>query len=230
MTSGSRLDKREMLFMAADGGVITAGVFAAMIGLAFILEWTGVAPMGEPQGTGLKLVLSIISFVLQAGGMIVGPLVVWVLYRRGFGRKALLSVILGYFIGGALFTPILFVASGLNWLVAKITPYEYAGAIAFLVVVVAAFVAALLWANATAIRDLRASHENVPLDVARIAATVAVLAFAGGVVVITLRGENSFEAMAFVFAAGINGALAFLSGSTVLRLFEGSGATPAVAQ
>lgn len=222
MSSESVSTRRDRLMLAADGCLITAGTFGLMIGVAFGLDALGVAPLGEPHGGGLDLLLSVISWLLQVGGFVVGPVIVWWLHRRQFSKTAILGLIAGFPIGGALVLPVAMLGALFGWFVGLFTKVEYAGAIAYLVLIVIAFLAVLVWLVIDAFRDLSATpREHVSLDVGRLVAFIVVAVFAGVVIAKTIAGEDAFEAFAFVLAAGVEGAAVITAADVIVRVLKG---------
>lgn len=206
MPSDSGERRRELLVLAADGCLISAGAFGLMMGSAFGLDWLGVAPLSEPGGSGIDLLLSTFSWLLQIGGMFVGPVLVWLLYRRRFDKGAVLGALVGFGLGGAAIFPVAMLGAALDWLVGLVTDVEYAGLIGYLGLIVAAFVALLVWLDIRAVRDLSSARENVPLAISRFVATLAVIGFAWGVTVAVVAGEGP-DAGVFMLAAGLGGAI-----------------------
>jgi len=222
MSSDSTSSKRGVLLFAADGCLLTAGTFAAMLGAAFGLEALGVAPLGEPQGVGSGLVLSIVSWLLQVGGFVVGPLLAWWLHRRRFGKSAILAFLIGFPIGGAVVLPAAMLGAAVDWIVLRFTGAEFAGAIAYLVMVLVAFLAVTGWLLVDAFRDLSpARRTHVPLDVGRLVAALAVGVFAAVVTGMMIAGEDALEAGVFVLAAGVQGAAVTAAASVISHLIEG---------
>ena len=199
--------RRELLSLAGDGCLITAGTFALMMGAAFVLEWLGVVPLGEPRGSGISLVLSFLSWLLQVGSFVVGPLLAWRLHGRRFGKADVPGLIVGFPVGGALVMPLAILGPLIDWFVGLFSPAKYAGAIGYLAFVVFAFLAVLVLVDVDALRDLsmtRRSH--LPLDVGRLMATVAVVAFASVGAAKMIAGEGALEASVFLLLAAIQGA------------------------
>lgn len=220
---------RRILTLAADGCLITAGTFAAMMGLAFILYWTGVAPMGEPGGSGADLALSTFSWLLQVGGFLVGPVLAWWLLQGRPGRRSVVPILLGIVVGGAIVAPIAMLGSFLEWFVRLFSDVDYLGAIIYLIVLLLAFFAVIVWRTADAVRHMVArSRQHPALDVARLLAAAAVLAFAGVVIAKMIAGEEAIEAFIFVLMSGVQGAGALAVASVASELF-GKRTTPDVA-
>ena len=221
MSSDSASTKRELLTLAADGCAITAGTFAAMIGVAFGLDALGVVPLGGPNGSGFMLVLSIFSWLLQIGGFFVGPVLVWWLHKRKFGKFEVIGGVVGFGISGFAIFPVAMVAAAVGWFVGLFTSVQYAGALAVLVILVVAFLALLIWLDVISLRDLPAGRrEHVPLDVARLLASVAVAVFGAIVLIKMLGGEDAAEAFAFVLAAGVTGGVVVAVADVIARFLS----------
>ncbi len=218
MSSDSASRSRDVALLAADGAVITAGTFAAMIGLAFGLDALGVVPLGGPSGSGLQLVLSIFSWLLQVSGFVVGPVLVWWLHRRRFGKFEVIGGVVGFGLSGAVIFPVAALGGAIGWFVGLFTSVEFAGAIAYLVLIVVAFVVVMIWVDVRAIRDLaRRADARTSLDIARLVATAAVVVFGAIVVAKMLAGEDAGEAFVFVLAAGVEGAVVVAIADVVAR-------------
>jgi len=199
--------RRELLALGGDGCLLTAGTFALMISAAFVLEWLGVVPLGEPHGSGISLALSFLSWLLQVGGFVVGPLIAWRLHGRGFGKADVPGLIVGFPVGGALVMPLAMLGPLIDWFVGLFTPAKYAGAIGYLAFVVFAFLVVLVLVDIDALRDLSVTRRShLPLDVGRLMATAAVVAFASVVVAKMIAGEGALDAWVFLLLAGIQGA------------------------
>jgi len=221
MPAGPVSNRRDRVMLAADGCVITAGAFAAMIGAAFGLDALGVAPLAEPGGNGLDLFLSTISWLLQVGGLLLGPIIVWRLHDRRLDRTAIIAGIAGFAIGGALVMPVAMLGAFFDWFVGLFTTTQFVGAIGYLVLLVLAFLVATVWADVDAFRDLSAAHRShVRLDVGRLVATAAAAVFAGIVIAMMFAGEDAVEALAFLLLAAFLGAAVVTIADLVVRLIE----------
>lgn len=219
MPSDSGERRRDLLVLAADGCLISAGMFSLMMGAAFGLDALGVAPLGEPGGSGLDLLLSTISWLLQIGGMFVGPAIVWALYRRRFDKGAILGAIVGFALGGAAIFPVAMFGAVVDWLVGLVTDVENAGLIGYFALVVAAFVALLVWLDVRAVRDLATARDNPGIAVARIVATLAVIGFSWGVTAAVVSGEGP-DAAVFMLAGGLSGAIVVTMADVASRYLQ----------
>lgn len=216
MPSDSKEGRREILALAADGAVVTGGAFAVMAGAAFGLEALGV-PMGEPQGSGLTLVLTTVSWLLQVGGLVVGPFLAWRLNGRRFDKPAVIGLVAGYPLSGVMVMALAVLAPLVDRLVGFATDVRYAGAIAYLAVLVLAFAAAVAWVAARAVRDLSGGRRQVPLDVVRLLAALGSLAFWAVVVAMIVRGQDAIEAGAFLLLDAVVGAVTVSAAALAAR-------------
>ena len=207
MTSEFFARHRGRLRIMADGSLVTAGAFALMMGAAFGLHALGVAPLGEPPTAPIGYALEVTSWLLQVGGFIVGPAVVWVLYARRLEKWSIISLIIGYLFGGVFVIPVVMAGALLDWLVTLVSSVEFIGAITHLVVLVLAFVAVIVWLDVDAIKDLN-PHErtHATLSVVRLVSTAASVVFAGVVIALMFAGEDAVEALAFLLMAAVQGA------------------------
>lgn len=213
MAGTREIEARRVARAAADGSVVTAGVFSVMMGAAFLLEWLGVAPMGEPGGTGMHLVLSTFSWLLQAGWFVVGPVLAWRLKSGRFDRDGVVALVLGYAAAGFLVAPVLAFGAFLQWVVLRTTGAEYAGAIAFLVILIAVLIAAVASSVADSVK--RRSDEALPMSAVALAAA-AIVVFSAAVVAVSIGGESSVEAFGFLLFAAAQGA-GVITGATVAQ-------------
>ncbi len=236
MSPESVSSKRDLALLAADGAAITAGTFAVMMGAAFGLDALGVAPLSEPGGSGLKAVLSLLSWLLQVGGYFVGPLLAWWLHQRKFDRAGLVGLLVGFPVGSALAVPVAMLGAVFAWIGSKLTPSEFGGGIAYAALMLLVFLAAVLWVLVDAFRDLPAARrEHLALDIARIVSALAVATFAAIVVALLVAGQDAAEAFVFVLIGAVEGAAVVTGAEIVVRLIrsraaaqvnEGSEANP----
>ncbi len=224
MSSGSGSTKRDAFMLAADGFLITAGTFAVMMGAAFGLDALGVAPLGEPGGSGSAFALSLISWLLQVGGFVVGPTLAWRLTGHRFTRFAVLGAVIGFPLGGAAIMVVLVPGVLFGWLGSKITSSERAGALVYLALVVVALLVVIALLDIDAFRDLPDSRrDHVALDVARLLATIAIAVFAAVEISIAVSGTGDSEVAdpaVFMIAAGVLGATVVTSANLVERFFS----------
>lgn len=198
---------RDRLRLIADGSLITAGAFALMMGAAFGLQALGVAPLGEPQGSGVGYALSTMSWLLQVGGFIAGPAIAWLLHGWRFNRSSVISLAIGYLVGGVFVVPVVMAGALLDWVVQLVANVEFIGAIVYLALLVLAFLTIVVWLDADAVRNLRLPERtHVALDIVRLVSTAAVAVFAGVVVALVFAGQDAVEALAFMLMAAVQGA------------------------
>lgn len=220
MPSRSVPTLRDWFTLGADGCLITAGTFSLMMGAAFGLEKLGVAPLGSPQTSWFMTLLSWLSWLLQIGGFVVGPVLTWLLYRRRASTRAALGAIAGFPVAGAIVMAASMLGALIDWVVGQFTSVEFAGAIAYLFLVSAAFLAMIVWLNVDAVRDLAHSHrQHLPVNIGRFAATVTVVVFMVAVIVLVSAGADP-EAWVFVLAAGVVGGVVVVVADIVARFFE----------
>lgn len=219
MQSDSDSRKMQLLKFAADGCVVTAGVFSALMGLAFLLYWADVVPMGEPNGSGLALVLSTFSWLLQVGGFFAGPILAWRLTGHRFDKASAIGFVAGYAVGGALVQPVAMLGALIDWFVGLFTNIDFVGALGYLAFVTLVFVVALVWAARRSFKDLLAEpHRSMALDVTRLASIAVIAVFMGVVIVKMIQGEDALEAGVFVLLAGAQGAAALVAGDIIAKL------------
>lgn len=225
LASGPSDTRRARLELAGDGLLITAAVFAVLTAVGLTL--LKVLP---EQATSDNIWLSLAGAVMGLGGGIVGPVVVWRLYWRKVDMPAVFGAVIGMFLSGPVFMIAPLLSVPLGWILSPFTRSEFAGPLAVLVLVSAAFLAALVWLIVDAVRDhAPAKRAHRSIDVARLVAGLTLVAFATGVTVLALRpGEGeTFEALIFMFVAGIGGALAVTGADIAQRMVErGRSATP----
>lgn len=224
MSSDSGSTKRDVFMLAADGFLITAGTFAVMMGAAFGLDALGVAPLGEPGGSGVDFALSTLSWLLQVGGFIVGPALAWRLRHRRFTRFAVLGAVIGFPLGGAAIMLLLAPGALFGWLGSRIASSEVAGALVYFALIVTALLLVIAWVDIDAFRDLSAGRRtHVGLDVARLIVTFAIVVFAAVEISIAVSGTGDGEVVdpaVFMMAAGVSGAVVVTSAHLVERFFS----------
>jgi hypothetical protein len=199
--------------LAGDGGLLTAGALAAAAGLVVALGSVLHAPTVGAGILGLVVVLC-------------APLAAWHLHGRRVNESSTAGAVLGDIAGFALLWVVLPVGGLLGHAVADIVSLaggsmswgQGAGAVG--IAAAALFLAAAVWLDVGAARDLVRAREHAGLDVARLAATAAYAAYVVGVIVlVTLKpgppqdqgnagmGTVLFLVMPVVFgAAAVTGA------------------------
>jgi hypothetical protein len=222
MASMRTIVTRERLSLIGDALIMTAAAFSVIMGFSVLL----VAPTGTPEpDMGWA---TAVSSLLSMSVVVVVPLLVWLMHGRRLSGMAVLGGLAGAFSTGIVFMGIAALSALLGLLVSPLTDSEFAGPIAMLVIVSAAFVALGLWLVADAIRDLapaRRAHQRI--DALRLACFAILAMFAAGVAVWTANnpGEESGEAIIFAMVAGLGGGLAVL-GAEILTALASSGKAP----
>lgn len=228
--SDSTPTRSEVLALVADGCVITAGTWAFLAGIAFGLDALGVAPMGEPTGSGAELVLSTISWLLQVSGMVIGPVLAWRLHGNRLDGRGLLLLVVGFIGSVVLVAPVVMFGSLLDWGVGLITDRPYVGAIIYAVLLVAVFLAVIVWRDLVAARTLSTSTgRDRTLRIVVLLSSAAIVVFGGIVAAMMLAGREAFEAFAFVLLAGATGAGVMGAASIARYLMSRPRRTDAVA-
>lgn len=221
MTDMTASGRRDTLRLAADGCLITGGTFAVMMGAAFVLDWLGVAPLSEPGGSGIDLALSLLSWLLQVGGFVVGPLLAWRLHGRPLNRSALVALFLGFPVSAMLIAPVAMLAPAVDWFVGLFSSVDYAGAVTYLVAIVLVIAAAIVWVDVDALRDLaRDRRESIGLDAGRLLATLVILAYWAVVIAKMASGEDALEAGVFLLLGAVHGAGVVTAAHFIGRLFK----------
>jgi hypothetical protein len=206
--SGGTLSRRSRAVLAADGCLLTAGAFCLGQSLGFGIDsLAGGGPVGNGSTGGWATVIGSISWFISVVGVVIGPLAAWRLHGRRVGWTTTFGALVGYALGGASVFALTLVASLPMWAVRLVTGSEYAGAIAYLALVAAAFLVLSGWLAFDAARDLAPKRrEHVWLDVVRLLATVSAVGFSAGVVAFQFRASGfDPEAVVFVLAAGVLG-------------------------
>jgi hypothetical protein len=199
--------------LAGDGGLLTAGALAAAAGLAVALRSVLHAPTVGVAVLGLAVVVC-------------APLAAWHLHGRRVDESSTAGAVLGDIAGFVSLWVVLPVGGLLGQAVAGIVSLaggsmswgQGAGAVG--IAAAAVFLAAAVWLDVGAARDLVRAREHAGLDVARLAATAAYAAYVVGVIaLVTLKpgsaqdqgnagmGTVLFLVMPVVFgAAAVTGA------------------------
>lgn len=196
--------KRVTLGLAGDGLLVTSALFGVLT--AMMLSLVNVLPKDSVW-------IGVLAFVLMVAGAIAGPVIAWRLHERRIDGAAVLGGVIGYGVAGPVFMLAAAFAGALGWLLSPISKSEFAGPIALLIIVSAAYLGCIVWLVAEAVRDLASKerrHERI--DWARLAAAAVLVLFAVGVTALALRpGEGEmFEAFIFAYVSGIGGAMALL--------------------
>lgn len=201
--SGQPLRRR--MELACDTCLLTAGAFGLLTALSFaVFSLAGLSPLGATPESGWEMLLMAVVWILGVSGMIVGPVLTWILHGRRIDRTAVLSALAGFFLGGnVIWVVFMLVAAAAGLLMKPFTSWEFAGPVAGAAFVAAALVALTVWLDVDAVRDFSPSRrEHLRLDVARLASTVVIVVFAA-VVILTMRTNPENEAGAFILAAGV---------------------------
>ncbi|MHB9002580.1 MAG: hypothetical protein ACYC6C_00760 [Coriobacteriia bacterium] len=203
--------------LAADGLLFTAGAFAALAGIAFLIEWSIPGSL-ETEGPLAGFVI----WILTVAGFVVGPVLAWRLHRRPLGKKGITSLVIGMFAGNSVMYVTAIVVALFSFLLGLILPGEFTGPIIMLAIVALGMTAVVLWSVVDAVRDLVAARDHPALDVWRLAALLAIIAFVVGSVLhqIAVPAEGIIEADVFMIAGGIAGGAALLAADLVAKLMN----------
>ena len=215
-------DRRETLMIAGDGALLTLGAFAIGMGSALALHAWGVAPLGEPDPTSGQFFLGLISWLLQVGGLVVGPILAWRLHHRRFTGAAVLGALVGAPVTVAAVMAVAAIAQVFGWIASPFTDNEFAGPIAVAVLVVAAIIMAAAWVLADGIQDLGSGEgrrQHVGLDIARLVGGVALIATGVWAWAIVGAGGD-LEGFDIMMAGGVFGAIVVTTASLADRWQE----------
>lgn len=207
MTSDTPPERNSRLALAGDACLLTAAAFSLLTAIAGALVLTGVAPpIGSAPPTAVGVILSILLLVLSFGGEVVGPVAAWLLHGRRISGVAVLGAVLGFIAGGIAVQGVVVVAMLSGQLTKLVMGTELVGPGAVLAIVVAAFVALVVWLDIDAVRDLspaRSLHRR--LDIVRIASTVVVVLLMGAIIGVSIANPKTEigEAAIFALAGGI---------------------------
>ena len=226
--------KRPHAALIADSCLLTAGALAALglPGLLFVgLGLIRVTENG-PGPDVLSTVLAGFASMLLNAAIIVGPLSAWLLHGRRVSWVAVLGAVLGVVVAVIVLVPLTLLAVFVGTAVAPLASWEFAGPVAILAVVAAAFVALTVTLDVDAARDLvptRRAHRR--LDIARIVATVALIAFVAVSVWLGFAkpASEAGEAGIFAFYAGAGGAVIVAVADAITTFVERREASRAVA-
>lgn len=202
-------DRREAVVLAGDGALVTIGACAIGMGSAMALHAWGLAPLGEPDPTSGQFFLGLISWLLQVGGVVVGPVLVWRLHRRRITGAAIVGALVGVPVTVATVMAAAALAELFNWVASPFTDSEYAGPIALAALVVGALLVLSSWVLADAVRDLtggEGSRQHVALDIVRVVAAVALIG-AGALGWSIVAGGGDLEGFDILMAMGVLGSI-----------------------
>ncbi|HEX9093184.1 MAG TPA: hypothetical protein VF902_04300, partial [Coriobacteriia bacterium] len=149
--------------------------------------------------------------------------VAWKLHGRRVNATAIIGGVLGVGASGVLVMLLIGLSYPLGWLVSPISTSEFAGPIALLVLVSAAFLAVTVWLVVDAVRDyVPAKREHQRLDVVRVVSALVLVAFGATIAVLMTRapGGEMGEAFVFAYAAGIGGAVMVAAADAVTTFAE----------
>ena len=180
MATGSTLKEGSRAVLASDAGLLTAAALGVVVALAVVL------------GTGSHA-SNVAGIIGVAAGVFGGPLLAWMLHGRRVDGTANLGAFAGYLAGGAVVFAVMMLADGVGALVMEIglSATKGPGAVAVTIAIALAFLAAVIWLDIDAARDLSAQRRrHVRLDIARLVATVVYAAFAAGVIVKVAAGSE----------------------------------------
>lgn len=213
--------------LAADGLLLTAGAFAALAGIGFVIEW--MTP-GSIETAGLAL--GIVLWLLSVSGFVVGPVLAWRLHGRRLDTRGITALVIGLFVGNGAMYLMAMVVAGLSFLLGLFFQGEFTGPIIMLSLVALGMAAIVVRLIAGAVRDLAAERNHVTLDIWRIVALVAVIAFVVGSVLrqIAVPGEGVIEADVFMIAGGVVGGASVLAADLTARLLANRGSAQIAAQ
>lgn len=206
---------RERVALIGDALLMTAAAYSVIIGFSGLL----VAPTGTPE-PGMEWATAL-SSILSMAVVVIVPVLVWLMHGRRLSGMAVLGGLVGALSAGFVFMGIVALSAVLGLLVSPFTDSEFAGPIAMLVVVSAAFVVLVIWLVAWAIQDLAHDRRvHVRIDVARLVSTAILVAFSAGVAlwIADNPGDESGEAMIFAMFAGLAGALAVFGAEVLTSL------------
>ncbi len=146
--------------LAGDGGLLTAGLVGIVLGL-------------DSLGAGMPAVVGFAAVLL-------GPLLAWYLHGRHVDGTAALGAVLGFIAGLVVLIAVLALAGILG-----LTQGNIPGAVwVEVVVVLAVYLAASVWLDVDALRDLSPQRRtHVRLDIVRLLATAGCVAFIVGEIV-----------------------------------------------
>lgn len=209
------------LALAADGALITAGAFCLGTALALGLHTLDIVPLDSavsPLSAG-EWILAVISWLLQTGGFIAGPLLVWKLRDRPFNATALLGMVAGVPVTATAVMLVGSVTMGLDWLLSQVVDFDYLGPIFLLILLSGVMIAITIWLVLDAIHDLSDKPKrHVALDVARFVSALGVLG-AAVLLVISFITIQNIEGVDFLLAGAVMGAVVVTTADYTQRFF-----------
>jgi hypothetical protein len=187
--------------LGGDGGLLTAGAFAAVLALA--------ASMGSGSHAS-----NVAAGLGMAAAAVFGPLSAWRLHQRRVDGSATSGALLGYIAGVGIVWVILHAA----WILASVlsalgtivglSVTKTAGATAVGIAVAVAYLAVAGWLDVDALRDLSPQRRrHAWLDIARLVATAVYAAYVVGVVFLVAGGPDSGAGMYTVLLLTLPGAV-----------------------
>lgn len=208
--------------LACDACLLTAGAFGLLTALSYALfALAGLSPLGTTPESGWEMILMAVIGILGLFGMIVGPILTWILHERRINRTAVLSALAGFFLGGSvLWIVFMLVVAVADFLMKPFTSWEFAGPVASAALVAAVVVALIVWLDVDAVRDFSSLHrKHLRLDVARLVSTAVIVVFAT-MVSLSMRTNPENEAGAFILAAGVFAGVGMAVTDWIVRYME----------
>ena len=214
---------RSRWILAADGCLLTSATFALFTAAGVILDLAmGVKLTPEgPQG-GSEL-MSALTGLFAMLGIVIGPILAWVLHNHRITGFSIIGGLIGYVAGGVVVGLATLAAMLLGIIVKLFTSNELLGPIIVLAILALIFLAAFIFLVIDAVRNLLAKkRDSVRLSVARLIAACIIIVFACGAFVYMLTIEDAFDAEVFVFvlAFGLAGAVAVATADIVVKARE----------
>jgi hypothetical protein len=205
-------EMRARIELAGDGALISAGISSALLGAVLLaaVPFTGEVPVW------IQLLSAAAMFVMVVGG----PVATWFVYGRRVTLPAVLGVIVGGPVTGAVFFLFVGVSRAVGWLLQTVNDADWFGP---LVTAALAMISLLAWVTALAVRgvmDLRRPQpEHKRLDIWRMASWVVLLVFGIAVTVVAIKvtGEIA-EAPAFAMLAAVSGGISVFTADLMTSL------------
>lgn len=210
------------LALAADGALVTAGAFCIGMGCAFALHSLGVAPLDDSVFalSGGPAILAAVSWLLQVGGLVVGPLLVWKLRDRSFNGAALFGMLMGFPVTAAIVMLVGSVTMGIDWLLSRVVDFNNLAPITLLILLSGTMIAITIWLVLDAIHDLSDKPKrHVALDFTRFIAALGVLGAAVLLVVSFITIKN-IEGVDFLLVGAVMGAVVVTTADYTQHFFE----------
>lgn len=211
---------RDQIILAADGALITAGSFCLGTGLALGLHALNLTPMDNAALSVGQSIFAVFSWLLQIGGYVIGPILVWRLKGRHFNGAALLGLLIGFPVTAAIVAVIAGITMGLDWLVSSVTGAQYLGPLLLLLVLTSSLAVVTAWLVLEAVRDLLSSSPlQVFIDVVRLLAAAGIL---GAAVLLSYSvvTTGDIEGVDFLLVGAVLGATVVTTADYVTRFFE----------